>query len=115
MINPRSLTLKEAYDPYLVRERMMFLDGSLDNPLLPHYPSADELEWQWIIDFDCDNTLVHVCVKNYVSLSVARSELITLLETCGKVINCAGITDVITESDYKNASNSCDNEEWGVN
>ncbi len=100
MIYPQSLTLREAYDPYLVAERLMFLDGSLDDPLLKHTPSANDPHWIWAFDFDHENTLIHVVVTSYCTLQDAREALENILWMNNKIVKCGGITDMVSEEGF---------------
>lgn len=115
MIDPQLPSVKQAYEPWLYSERMMFLDGSLDDPILDRMPDAADESWIWVIDLDHDTTLIHVCVKNYVSLSEARRDLIERLMNHKKVLKCGGVTDMISESNYQIMSRTSQDWEYSVN
>lgn len=115
MIDPQLPSVKQAYEPWLYSERMMFLDGSLDDPILDRMPDAEDESWIWSFQFDHDTTLVHVCIKNYVSLDAARDDLIERLFDHRKVLHVGGFTDVITESVYQHLARTFYDGVWGVN
>lgn len=115
MIKYQLPSVKQAYEPWIYSERMMFLDGSLESPIIDYLPDANDNSWIWAFDFDHDTTLIHVCIKKYISLSAARSELIEALMDHRKVVKCGGFTDMLSEEEYLIHFSAYTDAFWGVN
>lgn len=116
MIYPQSLTLREAYDPYLVAERWLYLDGRYESGLFVSEPDLDDFTWVWCMAFDHQNTEVQVCVKHFNTLNAARNCLFYLLWNNGKVLQSGGFSDLMSEEMYQEVRSFWrHNGFWGVN
>jgi hypothetical protein len=99
MINPQSLTLMQAYDPYLTSEELLFIQAGEDAPLRAR-PSADDPSWIDAFSFDCENIHVHVIIRGYSSVSDAQEWLIAFLDSKRKMFRIGGFTQEMTEEQY---------------
>jgi hypothetical protein len=116
MIYPQSLALREAYDPYLVAERWLYLDGRYESGLFVSEPDLDDFTWVWCMAFDHQNTEVQVCVKHFNTLNGARNCLLWLLWNNGKVLKTGGFSDLMSEEMYQEVASFWRKQGiWGVN
>lgn len=102
MINPQSVTLKEAYDPFLMMERMLFIRNNYNGrwTTLSQEPDANAAGWIWAFDFDHDSTLVHVVIYGFKTIDEAYYTIVTGLFNHHKMLRMGGITEVCTTEEY---------------
>lgn len=100
MINPQSMTLIQAYEPYLAVERVMFLDASYVGYLQPEFPDTDKNEWFWLFTFDSGHKEVNVMCRGFETVDNARAALFYTLWNANAVIRVGGVTDHIPQHDY---------------
>ena len=102
MINPQSLTLKEAYDPFVMMEKVLFVRNAYNGrwTTLSKEPDASAAGWIWAFDFDHDSTLVHVVVYGFKTMDEAYYTIINGLYNHPKMLRIGGITEVCTQAEY---------------
>lgn len=114
MINPQSLTLREGYEPFLMREQCLFIRNAYGGrwTTLSKEPDANAKGWIWAFDFDHMSTHVHVIVYGFKTMDEAYYTIIKGLYDHPKMLNIGGITEMCTALEYAQQAVGEDYEYW---
>lgn len=99
MINPQSLTLKQAYEPYTPMERVIYLNANRNGYIVPFVP--EELsEYTPLLVFDHGHLLIDVECRGFKTVEQARVALFLVLWGARMTLRVSCVTDLLSEDEY---------------
>lgn len=99
MINPQSLTLKMAYEPYTPMERVIYLNANRNGYIVPFVPEFIS-EYTPLLVFDHGHLLIDVECRGFMTIAQARAALFVVLWGARMTLRVSCVTDLMSEDEY---------------